>query len=77
MARDGAHVDDGALHGGHECSAHDGHDEEGGTERGVLALDIFQGYAIDGGEHERHEGRYAYEAVQAWHAHDEDGTCGT
>ena len=69
----GAEVDDVALQGGHHSAAHNGHDEEGGTEGGVLCLDILEGYAVDGGEHETHEATDADEAVESAHALDEDG----
>ena len=69
-------VDDHSLKWWHDGSSHDGHDQECGAERRVAAVHILQCDAVDGGEHERHEETDAHEAIEARHAHDEDGSCG-
>lgn len=52
----GLHVDDHALERRHERTAHDCHDEECSSERGVAFLHVFEGYAVDAREHDGHEG---------------------
>lgn len=47
-----AKVDDHGLERGHKGSAHDGHHEEGGAERGIAGVDAVEGYAVDGREHD-------------------------
>lgn len=70
---DRAEVDDHALERGHQRTAYDGHDQESRAERRVLVVDILQGDAVDGREHQGHEETDGDEAVQSRHAHDEDG----
>ena len=76
VAEDDLLVDDGALQWRHERSAHDGHDEEGRPEGGVLRVYVLKGNAVDGREHERHEEADAHEAVEPHDAHDADGPYG-
>ena len=72
MTRDYAHVDYGALKRRHYGSTYNCHYKEGCTKRGVLALYVLQGYAIDGGEHKRHEGGDAYQAIETWHSYNKN-----
>ena len=65
-------VDNAALQGRHERAAHNCHDEECGSERSVLRIDVFEGDAVNGGEHERHENADSHEAVESAHADDEN-----
>ena len=51
MTRDGAHVDYGSLQGRHDGTTYNCHYQKGCAKRGVLAVYVLQGYAIDGGEH--------------------------
>ena len=67
-------VDDESLQRWHQGSAYYSHDKEGGTERRILTIYVFKGYAINGGEHERHEEADAHEAVETCHADDADGS---
>ena len=69
MSRNGTLVYDESLQGRHYGAAYNGHYKEGGTERCVTAFHIFQSYAIDGGEHERHESRDADQTIQSRIAH--------
>lgn len=66
-----AEVNDRPLERRHNGATHNGHDEEGSTERGILRLYVFKGYSVNCGEHERHECRYSYEAVKTCHAYEE------
>ena len=75
-AEDDLLIDEVTLQGGHQCSADNGHDEEGGTEGGVLRAYVLEGNAVDAGEHDGHEEANADEAVEAHHAFDADGAEG-
>lgn len=46
------HIYDTALQRGHDGAAYDGHNKEGRSKGGVLAVYVLKGYAIDGGEHQ-------------------------
>ena len=43
---------------------------------GVFGIDILQGNAVDGGEHDGHEEADAHKAVESSHAFDADGSKG-
>ena len=64
-----AEVDDHTLERRHDGAAHDGHHEEGRAQGGVLRSHVFQGYSVDGGEHEAHEEADAHKAVKSNLAH--------
>ena len=68
VAGDSSHVYDSSLQWGHDGTANDGHDKEGCSKWCVSAVNVLQGYAVDGGEHQGHEGRDAHKAVEAGHA---------
>ena len=74
MAEDGLLVDDHALKWRHERSADNRHDEEGGTERSVLTINVFEGDAVNCREHQRHEETDADEAIQTEHSDDGNGS---
>ena len=67
-----AGIDNRALQRRKNRTAHDGHDEEGRTERRILGRDVFKRDAVDGREHERHEKTDGNQAVKSRHAVDED-----
>ena len=75
-AEDDLLVNEMSLEGGHQGSTHDGHDEEGGSEGGVLSLYVLEGNTVDAGEHDRHEEADTHQRVQAQHSFDADGTEG-
>jgi hypothetical protein len=73
-AKDALLVDNQALQRRHERTAHDGHHQEGRTQRGILVVNILKRDTIDSGEHERHEETNAHQAIEAYHANNTDST---
>ena len=67
-------VDDLGLDEWEHRAAQDGHDEAGTCKLHVVAH-AAQGNTIDGGEHQRHTGRYAHQTVDAVVVGKQDGTC--
>ena len=63
-AEEFALVDNRGLERGQNATSEDGHDESGSTKLGVVAQSG-ERYTIDGGEHERHAGTHADEAVES------------
>ena len=74
MSQDNMLVDNHSLQWRHQRSTYDGHHEEGRAKRGIHTIYAFQGNTINGREHQRHEETNAYQAIQARHSHDENGS---